>query len=335
MTTTRLSFDMAGVRDAARLINEGALVAFATETVYGLGADARSDAACAAIFEAKGRPRFNPLIVHVTGLEDAQRYGVFSPAALRLAETFWPGPLTLVAPRRDGARLSWLATAGLDTVALRAPAHPAARALLAAADAPIAAPSANRSGAVSPTTADHVLGDLGGRIAAVLDAGPCDVGLESTIIEATGPEPRLLRAGGLARGPIEAVAGSLSGPQPPGAGAPLRPTSPGQLASHYAPQAQMRLNVATPRADEAFLAFGEAPPLPATAAVRNLSDAGDLQEAARRLFADLRALDAAKPASIAVAPIPNEGLGEAINDRLRRAAAPRPVTSADATGRPK
>ncbi len=309
-----------GVRAAAGLLAAGALVAFPTETVYGLGADARQDRAVAAIFAAKGRPAFNPLIVHVRGLAEAERLASFPPEARALAERFWPGPLTLVLPRRPGAGLSARATAGLDTVALRAPAHPLARALLDAFAGPLAAPSANPSGRVSPTTPAHVLEGLRGRIAAVLDGGACAVGLESTILGFEDGRPVLLRPGGLEAEAIEAALG-----RPLARAASGAVSAPGQLASHYAPRAPLRLDAAAPRAGELWLGFG-----PAAGAFRglNLSPAGDLAEAAANLFAHLRALDARAAAEgaagIAVAPVPRAGLGVAINDRLARAAAPRP-----------
>ena len=314
MPDTRiLAADDAGIAEAARLLSAGALVAFPTETVYGLGADATDDRAVARVFEAKGRPRFNPLIVHVAGIEAARRIGRFGPEAERLAAAFWPGPLTLVLPLRPEAGLSALVTAGLQSVALRVPADPLAQRLLAAFGGPVAAPSANPSGRVSPTRAAHVLAGLGGRIEAVLDGGACAVGLESTILGLDGA-PSLLRPGGL---PAEALEACLGAPLAAG-GDHERPSSPGQLASHYAPEAALRMNADAPRPGEAYLGFGPG----ATGEGLNLSASGDLVEAAANLFHHLRALDAqGKP--IAVAPIPEKGLGRAINDRLRRAAAPR------------
>ena len=310
--TERLGADAAGIARAAELLAAGELVSFPTETVYGLGADATDDMAVARIFEAKGRPRFNPLIVH---LPDGARVGdiaVLTGDAARLADAFWPGPLTLVLPIRTGAGLSPLVSAGLPTVAVRVPDQPLARALLRAAGRPIAAPSANPSGRISPTEADHVLAGLGGRIAAVLDGGPCAVGVESTIV-GFEPEPVLLRPGGL---PAEAVEACLGVPlATPGTGGAV--TSPGQLASHYAPHAPMRLNVTDPRPGERLLGFGP------VEAELNLSPSGDLVEAAAKLFHHLHRLDAEGTAPIAVSPIPGTGLGRAINDRLRRAAAPR------------
>ncbi|MBB5518103.1 L-threonylcarbamoyladenylate synthase [Amphiplicatus metriothermophilus] len=306
-------------RRAGEILRAGGLVGLPTETVYGLAADATNDRAVARVFEAKGRPAFNPLIAHVRDLDMAKAHAVFSPLAERLARAFWPGPLTLVLPRRADSGVSLLATAGLDTIALRAPAHPAARAAIEAADRPLAAPSANPSGAVSPTTAAHVAEGLGDRADLILDGGPCPVGIESTIVKVEGEDLVLLRPGGVARAAIEAVAGR---PLRRAAGAV---EAPGMLASHYAPAARLRLDVETPRADEAFLAFG-APPgdHPHTFL---LSEAGDAVEAAANLFAMLRAADALcrekALKGIAVAPIPASGLGEAINDRLARAAAPR------------
>ncbi|MCB1494563.1 MAG: threonylcarbamoyl-AMP synthase [Bauldia sp.] len=311
----------AGISAAAAALRRGGLVGMPTETVYGLAADATSGGAVAAIYAAKARPRFNPLIIHASSVEAAERLAVLSPAALALAGAFWPGPLTLVLPKRSPTVIADLATAGLDTVAIRVPAHPVAGALLATLDRPIAAPSANRSGHVSPTTADHVAADLGGGVAVILDAGPTGIGLESTIVGMADDRPRLLRAGGLARSDIEAVIGEpLAAPGTTG-GAPV---APGMLRSHYAPAARLRLDAGEVRPGEALIAFGSGLPAGATAAIRivNLSEKGDLAEAAAGLFATLRDLDAVAEA-IAVAPIPDTGLGEAINDRLRRAAAPR------------
>ncbi len=309
----RLAADEAGIARAVALLREGRLVALPTETVYGLAGDARSDAAVAAIFAAKDRPRFNPLIVHVPDEATAGRYGVFDGRARSLAAAFWPGPLTLVLPVRQGSGLSTLVTNGLPSVALRVPAHPLARRLLAVFGGPLAAPSANPSGRVSPTTAEHVVQGLEGRIAAVLDGGACTVGVESTIIGLEGPA-RLLRPGGVPAEAVEAVLGAALAA--PGAG-PL--TAPGQLASHYAPGARVRLGVTAPEPGEIWVGFG-----PGDAAL-NLSPKGDLTEAAARLFVMLREADAlAGPqGTIAFAPIPETGLGRAINDRLRRAAAPR------------
>ncbi|WP_425352589.1 L-threonylcarbamoyladenylate synthase [Methylobacterium terrae] len=323
MPTRRLTADDAGVAEAGALLRAGRLVAIPTETVYGLGADAGSPAAVAAIYAAKERPRFNPLIAHLPDLAGARREGAFGTDALRLAEAFWPGPLTLVVPVAAGGRVCDLARAGLPSVALRVPASPLARAVLAAAGRPVAAPSANRSGQVSPTQADHVLGDLDGRIAAVLDGGPCPVGVESTIVACLSGDPVLLRPGGVSREALEAVLGRrLATPTAPAGAAPV---APGLLASHYAPRAAVRLDATEVRPGEAVLLFGGAAPrgLDSALLALNLSPAGDLGQAAARLFAYLRRLDAAGPATIAVAPIPEAGLGEAIRDRLARAAAPR------------
>ena len=287
------------------------MVAFPTETVYGLGGDARNDMAVARIFEAKGRPRFNPLIVHVDSVESAKTYVEWSDAADMLASTFWPGPLTLVLPLKPGAGLSPLVTADLPSLAIRVPEHPVARDLLRAFGGPVAAPSANPSGRISPTMAEHVIAGLSGRIEAVVDGGACGVGVESTIIGMTDA-PILLRPGGL---PSEAVEQVLSTPLVAhGANDPL--TAPGQMVSHYAPGAPVRLNADSRQPGEVLLGFG-----PVDCDL-NLSRAGDLIEAAANLFAHLHALDACG-APIAVSPIPETGLGRAINDRLRRAAAPR------------
>lgn len=309
----------ATIETASACLAAGGLVAFPTETVYGLGADATQGEAVARLYAAKGRPAFNPLISHVAGLEAARRLARFNPDAERLAAAFWPGPLTLVLPKQPDCPVSDLATAGLDSIALRIPAQPTAQALLRAFDKPVVAPSANRSGHVSPTDAKHVLADLRGRIDLIIDDGPCPVGVESTIV-ALLEEPALLRPGGLPRADIERVLGR-----------PLRapdravdesaPLAPGMLASHYAPKAKVRLNVRRPDDGEALLAFGAVPAF--NGVVLNLSPTGDLVEAAAKLFSHLRRLDAAGVKSIAVMPVPNEGLGEAINDRLARAAAPK------------
>jgi L-threonylcarbamoyladenylate synthase len=292
------------------LLGQGALVAFPTETVYGLGADARDGQAVAAIYEAKGRPAFNPLIVHVPDAAAAKAFGEWSPTAEQLAQAFWPGPLSLVLPLRDGHGLSSLVTAGLDTVALRVPKHPAAQALLRAFGGPVAAPSANPSGRISPTTAQHVLEGLGGKVAAILDDGPCSVGLESTIIGLRGA-PQLLRPGGVAQEDIEAVLGTSLAPATGN-----EVSAPGQLVSHYAPAAPVRLNARSAHPGEVYLGFGN------MSCDLNLSPSGNLREAAAHLFDHLHRLDhTGKP--IAVAPIPATGLGLAINDRLKRAAAPR------------
>ena len=305
-----------GIARAAQLLHAGELVSFPTETVYGLGADARRGDAVAAIYAAKGRPNFNPLIAHVASIEAAKRYVIWNDWADRLARAFWPGPLTLVLPLAPDHGISDLVTAGLDTLAVRVPAHPTAQALLTALDGPVAAPSANPSGRISPTTAEHVLAGLSGRIAAVIDDGACGVGVESTILGLTGAAPQLLRPGGLAGEQIQQVLG-----QPLAQRDQHDPlTAPGQLLSHYAPQARVRLNATQARAGECYLGFG--PHRGARADDLSLSDRGDLGEAAANLFGHLHRLDAlARP--IAVAPIPETGLGAAINDRLRRAAAPR------------
>ncbi len=312
--TRLLGADKGSVTAAAQLLRAGRLVAFPTETVYGLGADARNDNAVAAIFQAKNRPAFNPLIVHVPNLEAARVIAEFPDQATRLAEAFWPGPLTLVVPLRPDSGLSPLVTAGLDTVAIRIPEHPLARALLTDFGGPVAAPSANPSGKISPTRPEHVLSGLAGRIAAVLDAGPCPVGLESTIV-GFAPRPTLLRPGGL---PAEIIARCLGARLAGAIPGSATPSAPGQLASHYAPTAPVRLNATDRRKGEAFLGFGP------IAGDINLSPTADLAEAAANLFSALRALDDAGARAIAVAPIPDTGLGAAINDRLRRAAAPRP-----------
>ena len=316
--TRVLQADHAGIEAAARCLAAGGLVAFPTETVYGLGADARQGEAVARLYAAKGRPSFNPLIAHVADLAAARRLGALGAAADKLAAAFWPGPLTLVLPKLDGYPVSALALAGLDSVAVRVPAHRTAQALLAAFGGPVVAPSANRCGHVSPSCAAHVLADLRGRIDLVLDGGPCPVGVESTIV-ACLTEPTLLRPGGVPRAEIERVLGcKLALP----AAAAETPLAPGMLASHYAPKARLRLEAETPRAGEALLAFGPAVPT-ADGMTLNLSPRGDLIEAAANLFSHLRALDGSGAASIAVMKVPQEGLGEAINDRLERAAAPR------------
>jgi L-threonylcarbamoyladenylate synthase len=307
------------IAEAGQMIRAGALVAFPTETVYGLGADATNGEAVARVFEAKGRPTFNPLIVHVLGLEQALMIGKFSPKIRQLAEAFWPGPLTLVVPRAPTSGVSDLVSAGLPTVALRSPDHPVARALLAEAQRPLAAPSANRSGHISATRADHVAADLGDKAALILDGGPTTLGLESTVLSLLDDTPVLLRPGAVTTDAIEAIIGGRLTWQ---GEANSRPISPGQLASHYAPRAGMRLNAYDWRPDEAVLAFGAIAESPARAFI-NLSASADLVEAAANLFAALRTLDASGAATIAVTAIPPHGLGEAINDRLRRAAAPR------------
>jgi L-threonylcarbamoyladenylate synthase len=319
LTTRVLNADRDAIAASARVLSEGGLVAFPTETVYGLGADATNGEAIARLYAAKGRPRFNPLIAHATDARAAMALARFSADAEKLAEAFWPGPLTLVLPKADGCPVSDLATAGLDSIAVRVPAHPVARELLKAFGKPVVAPSANQSGHVSPTTAAHVRADLDGRIDLILDGGATDVGIESTIVSCIDM-PTLLRPGGLPREDIERVLGHalLDIEQPMTDDAPL---APGMLASHYAPRSPLRLNACEVRAGEALLAFG--PSAPAAEHALNLSAAGDLVEAAANLFSHVRALDAAGAKAIAVMPVPNDGLGEAINDRLARAAAPR------------
>lgn len=312
-----------GIARAAQALRAGELVAFATETVYGLGADATNATAVAGIFAAKGRPRFNPLICHFSSASAAFAHGVADRRARILAEAFWPGPLTLVLPRHPGSPIASLAAAGLSSLAVRVPSHPIAQALLAAVDRPVAAPSANRSGRISPTRSEHVRAELDGRIAAVLQSGPSIVGLESTVLDLTGPA-RLLRPGAISRAAIESHIGPLSDdPGADGGGQILR--GPGLLASHYAPTLPMRLDARSVAPHEALLGFGSA--LPAAALIYNLSERGDLLEAAAHLFDYLRRLDdeASRQAltAIAVSPIPDHDIGLAINDRLARAAAPR------------
>jgi len=301
------------VADAAELLRAGRVCAFPTETVYGLGADATNPDAVLAIYETKGRPRFNPLIVHCADLAMAEGFAQFSPLARELAR-FWPGPLTLVLPLKAGGGLSDIVTAGLDTVGIRVPDHPLALELIAAVERPLAAPSANPSGKLSPTTAEQVRRGFGGRVP-VLDGGPCRAGVESTILSVSRDEVVQLRAGALAR---EAIAEAIGRPVAVAAH-DAAVAAPGMLASHYAPNARLRLNAEAPEAGEAYLAFGPT----GHAAAANLSPSGDLHEAARNLFSLLHALDAIGVERIAVAPIPMTGLGEAINDRLKRAAAPR------------
>jgi L-threonylcarbamoyladenylate synthase len=302
---------------AAVALRGGALVAFPTETVYGLGADATAGAAVAEIFAVKGRPLFNPLIIHVANVITAQRLARFSPLAHKLATAFWPGALTLVLPKAEGCNVADLATAGLHTIALRVPAHAIARTLLTAAGIPIAAPSANRSGHISATTAAHAICDLGDRVSIILDGGPTLVGLESTVVDVTRTRPSVLRLGGISRGDL---ATALGEPVELATGEGGMPASPGMLSRHYAPATKLRLDATQARRGEALLAFGNDVP-EHSGALFNLSAAGDLGEAAANLFAALRMLDASGATGIAVMPIPATGLGEAINDRLRRAAA--------------
>lgn len=316
--------DEAALARLAAALAAGGLVGVPTETVYGLAADATSEAGVAAIYRAKGRPARNPLIVHLADAAEARRHAEFGAAAARLAAAFWPGPLTMVLRRRADSSVAAAATAGLDTIALRVPDMPVVAALIRALGHPIAAPSANRSGRVSPTTAADVVAELGPALAAVIDAGPCAVGVESTIVDLSGPAPKLLRPGGL---PTEAIERVLGRPLLRGPADEQRPTAPGQLASHYAPRARVRLDATRVAPGEALLAFGPTLPAGADAAVAvvNLSPTGDVAEAARRLFAALRTLDESGAETIAVAPLPRVGLGEALADRLGRAAAPRPA----------
>ena len=299
-----------------KLLREGRLVGFPTETVYGLGANALDEDAVAAIFAAKERPRFNPLIVHVRDFQAARELVQFNGAATALAEAFWPGGLTLVLPRREPCPLALLVSGGLSTAAIRAPAHPIARSLVEAAGVPIAAPSANRAGRISPTSAADAADELQGRVDLILDGGPCPLGIESTVIGFDGENPILLRPGAIPRSDIENLIGRLLDPD----GAMVQ--APGMMASHYAPRARLRLNAKMVEAGEALLAFGSEP-LAGARIVRNLSASGNLREAAANLFSMLRLLDKTGAETIAVMPIPVSGLGEAINDRLARASAPR------------
>jgi L-threonylcarbamoyladenylate synthase len=314
-----MAANAAGIAEAARLLRGGGLVAFPTETVYGLGGDATSEAAVARIYTAKARPKFNPLIAHVASLDAAREQGVFSAEALRLAEAFWPGPLTLVVPLAPHATVCAAARAGQQNIALRVPAHPVALAVISAAGRPLAAPSANRSGRVSPVTAAHVAEDLAGEIDLILDGGRCPRGIESTVIDCLETPPRLLRPGGITRTAIETTLGFALGE--PQALDEIR--SPGLLQSHYAPRAKLRLEAESLEPGEAGLDFGRI--FGADKNVLDLSPHRDLTEAAANFFSFLRELDAQAPGCIAVAPIPHEGLGEAINDRLVRAAAPRGI----------
>lgn len=323
LATAMLAADEAAIARAATILHAGGLVAFPTETVYGLGADGTNERAVARLYAAKGRPSFNPLIAHVADTAGARRLARFDDRAERLAYAFWPGPLTLVLPIAETCRVADLARAGLDSIAIRVPLQPVAHALLTAFGGPVVAPSANRSGHVSPTKAEHVRADLGGRIDLILDGGAAEVGLESTIIASLGGAPVLLRAGGLCREAIENTLGeALDAPSRDGCENQL---APGQLASHYAPDAALRLDAVSVERGEALLGFGPLLPPGAEDAtpVLNLSPRGDLTEAAANLFSHLRALDAFGATAIAVMPVPEHGLGEAINDRLRRAAAPR------------
>jgi L-threonylcarbamoyladenylate synthase len=301
---------------ASTALREGRLVAFPTETVYGLGGDATSDRAVAAIYAAKGRPSFNPLIVHVGSAAAATRLVEMTPQAELLAQRFWPGALTLVLPRKARTKLSLLVSAGLDSAAIRVPAHPAAQGLLSMCGLPLAAPSANPSGAISPTRAEHVAATLGDKVAMILDGGPCRVGVESTVVSLLGATAKILRPGGVT---LEQLADALqTDVAVETTAAPEALRSPGQMPSHYAPTLPVRLNAVAAEPGEALLGFG-----PAAAATRNLSEKGDIEEAAANLFSMLRDLDRPEFCGIAVMPVPETGLGRAINDRLRRAAAPR------------
>ena len=322
LITKIIAADAGAADDAARCLGDGGLVGFPTETVYGLGADATDARAVARLYEAKGRPSFNPLIAHVADLAVAKAIARFDERSLRLAEAFWPGPLTLVLPKASGCPVSDLATAGLDTIAVRVPAHPATQAILRAFGKPVVAPSANLSGHVSPTTAAHVLSDLNGRIDLIVDGGPVSVGVESTIVGCFD-RPMLLRPGGVPRAEIERVLGEALMRLPEDDADKSSPLAPGMLASHYAPRTAVRLNARKIEPGEVLLAFGpNALAAENAAGVMNLSQQGDLVEAAANLFSFLRALDTKGARGIAVMPIPETGLGEAINDRLRRAAVP-------------
>jgi L-threonylcarbamoyladenylate synthase len=326
LTTPILPAGEAAVTAAARLLGQGGLVAFPTETVYGLGADATNPNAIARLYQAKGRPAFNPLIAHVGDLRAAERIARFDAQAIALANAFWPGPLTLVLPKTKGCPVADLATAGLDTIAIRVPAHSVAREILRAFGGPVVAPSANLSGHVSPTTAAHVQGDLDGKIDLIVDGGPVEVGVESTIVGCFD-QPMLLRPGGVPRGEVERVlCRKLLQPAEDADTETSQPLAPGMLASHYAPRTPLRLDAGQVRSGEALLAFGSAsmPGVDAATTVMNLSAQGDLNEAAANLFGYLRALDTRGARAIAVMPVPHHGLGEAINDRLRRAAVGRP-----------
>ncbi len=316
MTAKKFGTTGQDLKKAADSIRKGELIAFPTETVYGLGANALDDRAVAAIFEAKGRPSFNPLIIHVPSFEVATQYVLFNPTAEKLAKSFWPGALTLVLPRTEECPVSLLASAGLETLAIRVPGHRLALEFLEICDRPLAAPSANRSGGISPTKADHVLGSLGDKITGIIDDGPCQIGVESTVVGFDGDAAVLLRPGGITAEAIEACVGSLKSPGTDGA-----ITSPGMLQSHYAPNSKVRLNATDKRTGESFIGFGRDQDRLADV---NLSESGDLTEATSRLFSALHFLDEVTENGIAVGPIPEVGLGVAINDRLRRAAAPRP-----------
>lgn len=312
---------MQNIEHAATLLREGKLVAFPTETVYGLGADATNERAVAEIYAAKGRPQFNPLIIHFADIASAKQRVVWNAHAEKLARAFWPGPLTIVLPRAKTCDISLLAGAGLETLAVRVPAHPLAQALLNATHVPLAAPSANRSGRVSPTLAAHVHEELHDKVAMILDGGPCEVGLESTVVDATGARVKVLRPGSVTPDMLcEALLENVELAYGEAAGEADAPASPGMLLQHYAPGLPVRLHAQEVRAGEALIAFGAAVPAGAERVI-NLSERGDLTEAAANLFASMRALDLPAYSGIAVMPIPEEGLGAAINDRLKRAAA--------------
>ena len=320
--TLVMQADPPAIAAASRLLAQGRLVAFPTETVYGLGADATNGEAVARLYLAKGRPAFNPLIAHVAELDAARALARLDADAERLAKAFWPGPLTLVLPKAPACPVAELATAGLDSIGVRVPGHKVAQAILAAFGRAVVAPSANRSGHLSPTCAAHVTADLDGSVDLIVDGGATPLGLESTIVSCLGA-PRLLRPGTISRAAIEAALGRSLADGTPDASNEAAPRAPGMLASHYAPRAHLRLNAGAPRPGEAFLAFGPAPPSDGASAMLNLSAGGDLVEAAANLFSHLRRLDASGTTAIAVMNVPETGLGEAINDRLRRAAAPR------------
>lgn len=320
LTLSAQSPDTVPIRRGAEVLRAGGLVAFPTETVYGLGADATNDKAVAAIFAAKGRPSFNPLIAHLSDVAELDALVIMDDRARALAQSFMPGALTLVLPRRPDTPVSWLVSAGLDSLAVRVPAHPVARTLIRETGRPIAAPSANPSGSISPTTPLHVMEGLADKVDLVLGAGRCAIGVESTILDLTGPKAKILRPGGVTHAQIESVIGAVEAPHHHTS---TTPNAPGQLESHYAPHAQVRLHATSVEPDEALLAFGADCAIKGGAARLNLSEAGDLNEAAANLFAMLRQLDKESIKTIAVMPIPESGLGAAINDRLRRAAAPR------------
>jgi L-threonylcarbamoyladenylate synthase len=324
--TDCLAISKSAIARASGLLADGQLVAFPTETVYGLGADATNDMAVARIFAAKDRPAFNPLISHVASAAAAFDLGVETPVAAALASAFWPGPLTLVLDRRPDCPVARLTTAGLDKIAVRVPAHAAARALLTHFGKPVAAPSANPSGRISPSTAGHVMRGLAGKIDLVLDGGPCETGVESTVVDASVEQAVILRPGGITRHEVADAlkAAGFDAPiaHPTAATQPVQPVAPGQLASHYAPHAAVRLNATKAAADEELIGFGSVAGSGILAL--SLSASGDLIEAAANLFAMLHRVDDTGTAKIAIAPVPDNGLGEAINDRLRRAAAPRP-----------